>query len=106
MECFASNAIPIITSIIGNNGIKTVNGIIRIENKPAKMPSGRINITVMIIENRRKIIFIGILKIYKPVENNLNKITNPNTIKRTENISIVYPLSIMSFRTKREIYFM
>jgi len=77
-------------SIIGNNGSKTVNGIIRIENTPAKMPSGKINITDKIIETRRKIIFIGILKIYNPAENNLNNSTNPNTIKRTENISIVF----------------
>jgi len=90
LECFANNAIPIIISIIGNNGIKTANGTIKIENKPAKMPSGRINI-IKNIESRIKMIFIGILKIYKPVENNLNKITRPNTINKRENNSINNP---------------
>ena len=69
----------------------------RIESKPEKMPSGRINMTVMIIEIKRKTIFIGMLKIYKPVENNLNNITKPKTIKRTENNSIIFPLFIISF---------
>lgn len=88
MECLANKITPKIINIIGKKGIIMAKGIIRSENKPEKIPRGIINTKANIIDINRNTSFIGIVKIYKPADNNLTKITIPKTIKRTENISI------------------
>ena len=78
------------------------NGIIRIENKPEIIPRGIIKTTVKIIDSSKNTSFIGMLKIYNPAENSLNKTITPNAIKRIENISIVYSLHINCHRVLKE----
>jgi hypothetical protein len=60
------------------------------ENNPAIIPSGIIRTTVKTIVMKRKINLIGILRMYKPAENNLAKNITHNTNRIIENISIMF----------------